>query len=72
MTTFVALYRGETIGGARLVAVSADPSVVSYVANRLITDQQASDDPAIGAIDRGRRAALRAIKQEGTDAVTHS
>ena len=39
MTTFLALYRGATISGAELVAVSADHAIVTDFAQRLITDE---------------------------------
>jgi hypothetical protein len=39
MTTFLALYRGETILGASLVAVSADQKIVSEFGKRLIADE---------------------------------
>lgn len=38
MTVFIALYRGETVSGAQLVAVTADPALVRDFAARLITD----------------------------------
>ncbi len=38
MTAFIALYKGETVAGARLVALTADPGLVQDFATRLITD----------------------------------
>ncbi len=39
MTSFLALYRGETVSGARLVALTADPTMVRDFAARLIADE---------------------------------
>ncbi|MBA3473557.1 MAG: hypothetical protein H0T57_10085 [Rubrobacter sp.] len=39
MTSFIALYRGETVSGARLVALTADPQLVKDFAGRLIADE---------------------------------
>ena len=71
MVTLVAVYRGATVGSAELVAVSADPALVADVSARLLAepaDDAADDDPVIRHIESGRRAALRAIKREATDA----
>ena len=35
-TSFLALYRGETVSGARIVALSADPQLVRDFAGRLL------------------------------------
>ncbi len=66
MTTFLALYRGKTVGGARIVAVSADPALVAYVAGKILDgdpakDGDVHDDPAIDAMAQGRRQALSII-----------
>jgi hypothetical protein len=36
VTSFIALYRGETVSGARIVALSADPQLVRDFATRLL------------------------------------
>jgi hypothetical protein len=36
MTSFVAVYRGQTVGEAKLIAVSADPNLVAEVSSRLL------------------------------------
>ena len=65
MTTFVALYRGKTIAEAKLVAVTADPTLVSAVATSLLdTPDTQNTDPVIATLDRGRRGALRLIQKE--------
>jgi hypothetical protein len=65
LTTFVALYRGKTIATAQLVAVSADAKLAAYVASQLLGEDDMSDDPVLEKVRRGRRAALRVVKQEG-------
>jgi hypothetical protein len=65
----VALYRGETVAAARLVAVSADPRLVEVVSAGLLTQLPPDEPDPVGiALGRGRRAALRAIKREAADA----
>ena len=68
MTTLVALYRGETITNARLVAVTADPSIVGDVAARLLARAAPAEDPVMERLESGRRNALRAIQREAGDA----
>ena len=68
MPTFLAIYRGQTVAEAKLVAVSADPTLVADVSNRLLRNQtDAHEDPVIASIERGRRAALRLIRREAHD-----
>jgi len=68
MTTFLALYRGKTIGDAKMVAVTADPELVSAVATHLLeTPAPHGEDPVITTLERGRRAALRLITRESRD-----
>jgi hypothetical protein len=68
MTSFIALYRGETISSASLIAVSADAGLVSDVSTRLLGAKPAEEgDPVLVSIERGRRAALRLIKREAVD-----
>ena len=64
-TSFVALYRGESVSAARLVAVSTDPALVATVSDRLLRDQtEPEQDAVIANVERGRRAALRLIRSE--------
>jgi hypothetical protein len=66
MTTFLALYRGKTIGEAKMVAVSADPTLVALVSTRLLEAPKEEEDPVVTQLERGRRAALRLIKREAS------
>ena len=63
MTTFVALYRGASLSEAELVAVSADAALVNHVAGAMLQGQKATphrrEDPAVAALSRGRRRALK-------------
>lgn len=64
-TSFVAVYRGDSIASARLIAVSADPVLVSEVTGRILQEHpRAESDPVVATLERGRRAALRLIKRE--------
>ncbi len=64
MTTLIAIYRGDSIASARLVYVSADPVLAADIATRLLGDHPASPDPAVAAVEQGRRQALRVIRAE--------
>jgi hypothetical protein len=65
MTSFIAIYRGASIGDARLIAVSTDPTIVADVSHRLLKAGRAEiEDPAIDRLERGRRSALRVINKE--------
>ena len=65
MTSFVALYRGETIAGAKLVAVSADAGVVRDLATRILSEPTDEEpDAVLQELERGRRRALQLVKSE--------
>jgi hypothetical protein len=65
MTTFLALYRGRTVAEAKMVAVTADPTLVATVAAHLLdTPPPQGEDRVVETLERGRRAALRLIRQE--------
>lgn len=65
MTTFLAIYRGATIGEAKLINVSADPDLVASVAARLLEggsgERMESEDAVLSAVADGRRRALRLV-----------
>ncbi len=68
MTSFVALYRGETIAGAKLVAVSAEPELVCDFATRILTEPEDEEpDAALRELERGRRRALRLVQSEASE-----
>lgn len=61
MTSFIALYRGETVSGARIVALSADPQLVRDFAARLL---ESPPEPHTGLESSGdiQRQMLRVTK----------
>lgn len=44
MTAFIALYRGETVSAAQLIAVTADPTLVRDFAAKLVSDNPGPDE----------------------------
>lgn len=65
MATFLALYRGETIGAAKLVAATADPELVRDFADRLLADcREQEKDAVLQELENGRRRALRLVRNE--------
>ena len=64
MVTFIALYRGSTVASSQLVAVSANPQLVTEVAAQLLASNEPSDDPIVAAQEHGRRRALRLVMRE--------
>ena len=60
---FVALYAGETVGSARIVGATADPLIVSMVADVLLkTLPQNMTASVEEALDNGQRIVLRIIQ----------
>ena len=68
MTTFLALYRGDSIGAAKLLTVTADPELVRDFATRLLEkpDPQQKPDPVLEELEQGQRRALQLVKS-GTE-----
>jgi hypothetical protein len=64
MTNFIALYRGQTLNDARLIALSSDPQIIGDFATRLIGEPFREKDPALRELNKGRRKALRVVFQE--------
>ena len=64
MKTFIALYRGESVTTAKLVAITADPKLVTLVAGQMLEHELPPEDPVLTKLEGGRRAALRQIKKE--------
>ena len=65
MTNFIALYRGETINSAKIIAVSADADLVADFATRMLHRQEETEsDPIVRSVDAGRQQALRLIAEE--------
>lgn len=70
--SFLALYHGPSVPQAKLIAVTADPHLVSDFAARLLHDEESppNADPVLDEVERGRRRALRLIAHE--EASTHA
>jgi hypothetical protein len=64
MTTFIAIYRGDTVAGARIVAMTADPEIVQDFATRLLGDPPCQDGPEVAGKD-AQRQLLRVVEAEG-------
>jgi hypothetical protein len=65
LTSFVALYRGETVGAAKMVAVSAEPALVRDFATRMLAKLPEDEtDTVIQELEQGRRRALELVRNE--------
>ncbi len=64
MRTLLALYRGNTVASAKLVAVTAEPGLVAAFTDQLLANQTFPPDPVLVEVERGRRRALRLIARE--------
>ena len=64
MATFLALYRGDSVSAAKLLALSANPQVVSDFAARLLeeTGREQYPDPVLKELEHGRQRALQLVK----------
>lgn len=61
----MALYRGETIAAAKLVAVSAEPGLVRDLAARILAEPEDEEpDAVLQELSRSRRRALQLVKSE--------
>jgi hypothetical protein len=63
-TTFLALYRGESVSSAKLLALTADPGIVHDFAGRLLAEPEAEEDAVALELERGRRRALKLVESE--------
>jgi hypothetical protein len=65
LATFLALYRGESIGASKLIALTADPNVVADFAARMLAEpEEPEPDPILHELEHGRRRALELVKGE--------
>jgi hypothetical protein len=63
--SFIALYRGNSISSAKLVAVASEPDLVRAFADRMLAGSvEPEGDAAVCEIERGRRRALQVIRDE--------
>lgn len=68
MTTFLALYHGDSVSAAKLLALSAEPELVRDFAARLLDtpNNGQSSDPVLEELEQGRRRTLQVVKS-GTE-----
>jgi hypothetical protein len=69
MTNFVALYRGDSITEARMVAASCDPTVVEIMTRLLLQARPNVSDEVFQSLEQGKHRALRLIKREAEHAL---
>lgn len=68
MTTFLALYRGDSVSAAKLLALTAEPVLVRDFAERLLQEpEEADSDAVLSEISSGRRRALQLVKSEASE-----
>ncbi len=65
MASFIALYHGDTISTAALVATTADPEVVREFAERMLAVPEGQEpDDVLRELELGRRRALRLVRDD--------
>jgi hypothetical protein len=65
LTSFIALYRGETIGSARLVAATTDFEIVRDFAERMLSQPEEQEPDAIlRELELGRQRALQLVRDD--------
>jgi len=64
MTTFLALYRGESVSAAKLLALTAEPTVVCEFATRLLVEpEEREQDVVLQELEHGWRRAHQRVSQ---------
>jgi hypothetical protein len=65
LATFLALYRGESVGASKLVTLTAEPSVVADFATRMLQQPvEPEPDAVLYELEDGRRRALELVRDE--------
>jgi hypothetical protein len=66
LTNFIALYHGETVASAKIIAVTAHADLVADFAARMLhrEEEETEGDSVVRSLDDGRRRALRLIAEE--------
>jgi hypothetical protein len=63
MAVFLALYEGDTVSSARLIAVSMDSELVREFATRVLDwELEEAANPAGREVELGRRRALKVVR----------
>jgi hypothetical protein len=68
MPNFVALYRGDTISEARMVAASCDPTIVATLTRLMLQTAPDVTDEVFASLEQGKRRALRLVRKEAQHA----
>jgi len=64
-TSFLALYRGESVSASKLLALTADPELVCDFARRLLQEPEEQEpDVVLQELEHGRRRALQLVRSE--------
>jgi len=67
-TSFLALYRGESVSGAKLLALTAEPEIVRDFASRLLAGpEESQSDNVLHELEHGRRRALQLVHDEASE-----
>jgi hypothetical protein len=65
LASFIALYHGDTVSSAALVATTADPDVVRDFAERMLCMvEEEEPDAVLRELELGRRRALRLVRDD--------
>lgn len=65
MTTFLVLYRGDSVGASKLIALTAEASLVADFAARMLQQpEEREPDAVLQELERGRRRALQLVRSE--------
>jgi hypothetical protein len=68
LASFIALYHGDTISSAALVATTADPEMVRDLAERMLSVPEGEgSDAVLRELGIGRRRALRLVWNEANE-----
>jgi hypothetical protein len=65
--SFLALYRGDSIAAAKIVAVTAESGLVHDFAARMLAESEPEPDLVLGELENGRRRALQLVRSECSD-----
>jgi hypothetical protein len=63
LTTFLALYHGDSVSSAKLLALTANHDLVRDFVARLLDkpEEECNPDPVLEELERGRRRALQLV-----------
>lgn len=60
----MALYRGDSVSDAKLLALTAEPELVREFTSRLLSESEIEQDPILRELECGRRRALQLVRDE--------